>query len=133
MDSCFDGRAECCANRLQAEDEHERLVNGSKLVRVKSSCGSTEPLGIDDGRLLDENARLLPRDRDRRSEARCTGTSRSRGHEHGAQAEELVGLHDDRVTGSLVCMPARVPGRRESERFSTDHVSRLKGQCPCVW
>jgi hypothetical protein len=42
-------------------------------VRLESAGGSTEPLRIDDGRLFREHTRLLPRERDRRPEARRAG------------------------------------------------------------
>ena len=75
---------------LKAEDGHERLIDCAQLVRLESSVGSTEPLRIDDGRLLREHARLLTGERDRRPEARGAGARRGGRDEKRAQAAEFA-------------------------------------------
>lgn len=43
---------------LEAEDEHEGVVDGTLLVRVEAAGRWAQALWIDDGRLLDEHACL---------------------------------------------------------------------------
>lgn len=114
-----------CANRLEAEDEHERLVDGSQLERVEPTCRSAEPSRVDESRLLHEDTRLLSGERDRRPKARRTRIRRGRRYEQCAQIEKLVGLHDHGVPGALLFVTTCAPWRRESEDLSADHsVSR---------
>ena len=67
-------RSVCYAYRLQTEDEHQGLVDGAQLARVQASGRPTEPFGVDDRRLLDEDTRLVSVERDLRSEACRAGT-----------------------------------------------------------
>src|SRR5581483_10766456 len=107
----------------EAEYEHERLVDGSQLVCLEPPCRSTEPCRVDNGRLLDEHARLLACERDCRPKACSAGARRGGRHEQRAQVEELVGLHDDRVAGASLLVPARAPRRREPEDLPANHLS----------
>ena len=52
-----DDPAPADVSRLEAENKHQRLVDRSELMRIESACRPTEPFGIDDGRLFDENSR----------------------------------------------------------------------------
>lgn len=108
---------------LKGEDEHERLIDCAELVRVESSRRSAEPLRIDDSRLLCEHTRFLTRERDRRPEARGAGARRGGRDEKRAQAEEFVGLHDDRVAAASLLVSARALRRREPEDLATYHQS----------
>jgi hypothetical protein len=109
---------------LEAEDEHERLVDGAELARVEPPGGAAESLGIDDRRLLDEDARLLTLQRDCRAEARGPSTSRGGRNEHRAHIEELVGLDDDGIASSALLSPARASRRRQAEDLAASHLSR---------
>ena len=115
---------------LKAEDEHERLIDCAHLVRLESSGGSTEPFRIDDGRLLREHARLLTRERDRRSKARGAGACRGGRDEKRAQAEEFVGLYNDCVAGASLLVFTCALRRREPEDLAADQsvVSRCRGE-----
>jgi hypothetical protein len=113
---------------LEAEDEHERLVNGAELARVEPPGGVAESLGIDDRRLLNEDARLLTLQRDRRAEARRPGTRRRGRNEQRAEIEELVGLNDDGIPSSALLAPARASRRRQAEDLAANHLSRAAAE-----
>lgn len=68
----------------EPEDQCERLVDRAQLGGVQASCRRAEPLGVDDGRLLDEHARRRVADLDRRPEGRRSGAGRRRRDENGA-------------------------------------------------
>ena len=99
----------CLSAGLEAEDEHQSLVDRAELVRIEAPGGPTESLGVEDRSLLDEDARLLTLKADLRPEARRPGACRGRRDENGAEVEEFVRLDDDRENELLVA-PAR-PGR----------------------
>jgi hypothetical protein len=113
---------------LEAEDEHERLVNGAELARVEPPRGAAESLGIDDRCLLDEDARLLTIQRDRRTEARRPGTRRRGRNEQRAEIEKLVGLNDDGIPSSALLAPARASRRRQAEDLAANHLSRAAAE-----
>lgn len=75
---------------LQAQNQGERFVDSPELPGLESAGRPPEPLRVDDRRLLDKYACLLPVDGDRRPEARRQGTGRSRGNDDRAQAEEVI-------------------------------------------
>jgi hypothetical protein len=53
-------RTTYCANRLQAEDKDQGLVDRAEFACVQPTSRPAEPLWIDDCGLLDENTRLVP-------------------------------------------------------------------------
>ena len=67
------------ARLSEAEDKHERFVDGAELVRVEAAGGTTKPLRIHDRRLR-----------------------RGRRDEHGTETAELIGL-DDHCVASAAC------------------------------
>jgi hypothetical protein len=113
-----------CLVALETEHEHQGLVDGAELVRVEAPGGTTEALGIDDGRLLDEDARLLTLEGDRGPKARWAGTRRRWRDEDGAQVQELISLDDDRVASPALFVAASGSRRRQTEDLAPDHLSR---------
>ena len=109
---------------LEREEEPERAVDSLHLCGIESAGRRTQPLRIDDGRLLDEHARLRPQQLDRRSEG---GRPRARGrrcNEYGAEPQEVVGLNDDRVARSALLSASHTPSSGQAKDLATDH-----GQC----
>jgi hypothetical protein len=51
----------------ETQDQGKGIVHGSKLVSVEAAGGTPEALGIDDGGLLDKDARLGSVKLDRRT------------------------------------------------------------------
>src|SRR4051794_2699615 len=120
-----------CSPRVpasEAEDEHERLIDGTEFARVEAPGGFAETLRVDDRRLLNEDACLLASDGDRWAKTRRTGARGGRRDEHGAEVEELVGLDDHRVAGAALLVPAHASGRRQAEELAADHVSPRAGR-----
>ncbi len=107
----------------QSEDERQRFVHRPNLVRVEAAGGPTQAHRVDDRCLLDENSRLLGTNGDQRAERRRSGTARGRRHEHGAQFEVFVCLHDDRVPRAPLLVSSRVARRRQPEDLAPDHQS----------
>lgn len=98
-------------------------------MRVETTCGAAEPLGIDDGRLLDEDSRLGAVEGDRGSEARGARTRRGRRDERRAQLEELVGLDHDREPRAALLVPANLTRRRQPEDLAAYHGSVGRPWC----
>lgn len=108
----------------EAEDKHEGIVDGTKLVRVETPGGAAEALRVDHRRLLDENPRLMALERDRWTEARRARTGRRRRDENRTEVEELVRLDDHRVPRPALLVAARASRRRQAEDLAADHLSR---------
>lgn len=108
----------------ETQDQGERIVHGSKLIGVEASSGTAEALRIDDGGLLDEDARFLPVKRDLRPERGWTGACRRWRDEGRAQADELIGLNDDRMACAPLFAPACASRRRQAEYLTANHFSR---------
>ena len=108
----------------EAEDEHERLVDGAEFGCVEASGGPAESLWVDDRCLFDEDACLLALEGDGWAEAGRPGACRGGRNEHGAEVEELVGLDDHGVAGAVLFVPAHVASSRQVEQFAADQFSR---------
>jgi hypothetical protein len=64
---------------------------------------------------------------------RASSTARIRGrHQSCAQAQEVVGLDDDRVPGSLLLAAASPAGRGQAEDLTADHQSRVGGASAAI-
>ena len=115
--------------QLEAEDERKRLVHGAKLRRSEPPGASAQTLRVNDRRLLDQDACLLAIQLDAGPKGR---RPRARGRwrdEDRAQAEKLVGLHDDGVPAPALLVPLRSLGRRQLEELASDHLSpRRRGR-----
>ena len=126
---CKRGVREDLLGYLKAEEKGERVVYGAQFAHVQPPDGGAEPLRIDDGRLLDDDARRLPIKRDRRTEARRP-SARGRGcNERCREVEELVGLHNDGVPGAALLVSPHITGRGQTEDLSTDHASVGFSRC----
>ena len=90
-------------------------------MRVQSSCRLTQPLGIDDRCLFDEDSRFFVGERDRWPETRRAGVRRGGRDEHSAEAEELIRLDYDRIASTSLLVPARSARSGEPEDFAADH------------
>ena len=110
---------------LKPEEERQGLVDRAELADVESPGRSAEELWIDDGRLLDEDARLVPVDGDLRPEAGGVSARRGWRDENGAEVEELVCLDDNGVPSASLLVPPRASGRREPEELAANHLAAL--------
>jgi hypothetical protein len=108
---------------LEAQNQDERLVNGSHLTRIEAAGGLPESLWIDHRRLLDQDPCFSIIDSDRGPEARGQRALRDRCDERCAQAEKLLGLNDDGVAGPTLFVPSRAARSRQTEHFPADHLN----------
>jgi len=107
--------------QLQPEDEHQCLVDGAELVRFEAAGRPPEPLRVHHRRLLDDDARLLALEPDRRPEARRARARGCGGDEDGAEAEKFVCLDDHCVAGASLFVPARTSRCRKPKDLAANH------------
>jgi hypothetical protein len=112
------------AAESETQDQGKSIVHGSQLASIEAADGRPKPLWIHDGGLLDEDPRFLAVQLDRRPERGRTGTCRGWRDENRTQGNELIGLDDDRVTGTSLLTPACASRRRQAEYIAANHFSR---------
>ena len=88
----------------EAQDQSERVVDRSQLIGIQSTGRAAKALWIDDGGLLDEDARFEIAQRDRRPKGGRQRSGRRRRYERRTQRHELIGLDDDRITRPSLLM-----------------------------
>ena len=89
------------------EHEAERVVDGADFGSVEPPGRRSEPLRVDDRRLLGEHSGLAGPKRHEWTKARRTRARRGRRDENRAQPEELICLHHDRIPRTALLMPPR--------------------------
>ena len=107
---------------LQGEEEPKGVIDSPQLCRIEPAGRVAQSLGIDDGGLLDEHARLGSQQVDRWTKCRRSCTGRGRRYEDGAQAQQIVGLNDDRIAPSSSLSASGLSWCREPEDLPADHV-----------
>ena len=120
----FAGARLAAASDSEAEDEGQRFVDRIQFGCVQMSGGGSEPLWVDQGCLLDEDARLLPLERDRRTEARRTCACRGRRNENGGQVEKLVRLDNYGEPCASLLVAADAPRSPKTEDLAPNQVTQ---------
>lgn len=106
----------------KTQQECKRFVHCPQLGRVQAAGRPTEARGVDHGRLLHQDARLLPAEHDRGAKARGQSIGGCGCDERGAQAQELVGLYDDRVACPALLMATGRARRGQAEHLPAKHL-----------
>jgi len=112
----------------QTEHSQKGFVDSPQLFGRDVTDESAQPTGIDGTYLLDQHTRGLAGDVDLRPERGRAGASGSRRYEDHRTREQLVSLHDDPESTSLLFAPAGT-WRTELEDVTAKHAwspSRLQ-------
>jgi hypothetical protein len=105
---------------LQREDQFERRVDRALLIKREPACVSVEAIQVHGAQLLDQHACRFAVDLDLRAECGGRRASRGRRDDRGREPEELVGLHDHRVSWPSLLMPSD-GGQAEAKDVAARH------------
>jgi hypothetical protein len=109
--------------QLDTEDERKSFIDGLQLTYVEAPSRTSQTIRINDGRLLDEYARLRTVESDRWTKACWSRAGRGRRNEHSAQRQKLVGLNDHRIARASLLSASQHARSRQVEYLAADHLS----------
>jgi hypothetical protein len=95
-----------------------------QFVCIKPTGRAPEALLVDHGRLFDKDMRIAAVKSDDGAEARRPGARGGGCDQDGAEADELIGLHNDCVTSESLLTPTGSARVGQAKDLATHHFSQ---------